>query len=119
MTWSLNRISQDMAMEKRRQVVADTLCTVPAADIAISMQKTTSPNLVWKLNPKTDFSRFPTAVRRKTKRRDPVNPARMVISWEEARTVLYTCIPLKSSKEMMEDTTNDPPSVRAILSCSD
>ena len=30
-----------------------------------------------------------------------------------------TCIPLNSSKEMMEDTTNDPPSVRAILSSTD
>jgi len=66
------------------------------------------------LNPNTDFSRFPTAVRRKTNSKDPVKPAKMVISWEEARRVLYTCIPLNNSKEMMEETTNDPPSVRAI-----
>ena len=77
-----------MPMENSKQVVADTLCTVPAADMAINMQNTTSPSLVWKLKPNTDFSRLPTAVRRNTNSKDPEKPARIVISWEEARKVL-------------------------------
>ena len=40
-SWLILLRDQAMAMEKRRQVVAETLCTVPAADMAHSMQKTT------------------------------------------------------------------------------
>merc|ERR1740123_2970404 len=53
---------------------------------------------------------------RKTKSRDPVKPVAIVISWEEARIPLYTCIPLNISSDKMEDTRKDPPSVKAMPS---
>merc|ERR1719234_1791926 len=53
---------------------------------------------------------------RKTKSRDPVNPVAMVISCEEARIPLYTCIPLNISRDKIEDTRKDPPSVKALPS---
>ena len=40
-SWLILLRDQVMAMEKRRQVVADTLWTVPAADMAHRMQNTT------------------------------------------------------------------------------
>ena len=40
-SWLILLRDQAMAMEKRRQVVAETLWTVPAADMAHTMQNTT------------------------------------------------------------------------------
>ena len=40
-SWLILLRDQAMAMEKRRQVVADTLWTVPAADMAHTIQNTT------------------------------------------------------------------------------
>ena len=47
---------------------------------------------------------------------EPVKPARMVIIWVEASTVLNICIPLNSSRDTMEDTTKELPSLSAIIS---
>ena len=40
-SWLILLRDQAMTMEKRRQVVAETRCTVPAADMAANMQNTT------------------------------------------------------------------------------
>ena len=41
MSWLILLSDHVMARQNSRQVVADTLCTVPAADMAANMQNTT------------------------------------------------------------------------------
>jgi len=104
-----------MRQEKRKQVVAATRCTDPEVNIASAMHNTASPHFVWKPWPKTNRSRFPKQVSRKTNRRDPRKPAAIVPPWLVISTGLSICIPLMVRMERTRETTQDAPIARAML----
>lgn len=103
-------------IENRKQVVTQTLWTRPEANIATTRQRITSGNnLVWKFRPNIEVSKFPTAVRRKTKSCDPINPPRIVIHSLDAKFVLNICIPAKVSTVNVDANRNDVYDGRAML----
>lgn len=103
-------------IENRKQVVTQTLWTRPEANIATTRQRITSGNnLVWKFRPNIEVSKFPTAVRRKTKSCDPINPPRIVIHSLDAKFVLNICIPAKVNTVNVDANRNDVYDGRAML----
>ena len=84
--------------------VAETRCTEPEAATAMRRQAETSAHLEANPAPKRHFSRLPTAVRRKRKRRAPMRPPTTVMTGVEAIAGFRICIVENVSTESTVDT---------------
>jgi len=94
----------------------NSLSTLRVKKWVTSFMNDPLPNLVWKLSPKTVFSRFEMAVRRKTNKTEPRNPPTMVKRGEDERMALAICMPLKVNTDNTMETTKEALSLSKAIS---